>query len=246
MHTDPAQPRSPPTPSPRHLQSRANTGLLVIALFSLLGMLVYFLWAGYREAVRDAEVTTRNLVQVIESRVHSDIARIDGILDFIAKEIPPEQLNQPAVVAQQVAMSARMQSLLAKFPGVAVVNIFDAGGYLRYSSSAATLPFSIADRPFFKQLQDDARIDLVFSDAIISRSTGQWSLILLRRGGCHQIGQLGRALGKSRTWVKSPCFAHKVIHSLCGQRRKGFPIIDLGCIPNLKLSFRMQPASAPA
>jgi len=180
MHTDPAQPRSPPTPSPRHLQSRANTGLLVIALFSLLGMLVYFLWAGYREAVRDAEVTTRNLVQVIESRVHSDIARIDGILDFIAKEIPPEQLNQPAVVAQQVAMSARMQSLLAKFPGVAVVNIFDAGGYLRYSSSAATLPFSIADRPFFKQLQDDVRIDLVFSDAIISRSTGQRSLILLR------------------------------------------------------------------
>jgi hypothetical protein len=70
------------------------------------------------------------------------------------------------------------------------------------------------------------------------------SLILFRVGCCREIGQGSQMLGKSRAWTLSTRFAHKVIHKICGQWQKRFPIIDLGAFPQMIPSFLAQLALA--
>jgi PAS domain S-box-containing protein len=167
--------------------------LLSAALFCLLAMLSYFLWETHRQEVEAAERTTHNLVQVIESRVHGDFKRIEGVLEFIARELPPEQWQQANTAANAPQVSRHLVNLLAKFQDVAALNLFDASGALLYSSNPGTEKFSIADRAFFPALLNSPDGKLVFSDTQISRSTGYWSLVAIRavRGSTGQI--LGHA-----------------------------------------------------
>jgi PAS domain S-box-containing protein len=161
-------------------ESRSYRALLVITLAGLLLVLAYFLAASHRQAVLDAETTTRNLVQVIESQVHGDFERATALLDFIAAEVLPAQMEQAAVATHARILSARMARLLEKFSQVSVLNLFDARGELLYSSNPATGHFRIADRPFFAPLRDDPLAGFVFSDAQVSRSIGHWALVINR------------------------------------------------------------------
>ena len=154
--------------------------LLGAALFCLLAMLSYFLWETHRQDVEAAERTTHNLVQVIESRVQGDFKRIEGVLEFVSREVPPERWQQTAVAANAAPVSHQLASLLAKFQDVAALNLFDAAGDLLYSSNPGTEQFSIADRAFFPELLQSPNGKLVFSDTQISRSTGYWSLVAIR------------------------------------------------------------------
>ncbi|CAK0777528.1 histidine kinase [Gammaproteobacteria bacterium] len=169
----------PSTASPTGRQTHIHLGLLGATLIGLIAMLGYFLWASYRQAVQSAEVTTRNLVQVMESRLHGDLERTEGILAFLASDVQPAQMQQDAVASHQASLSARMASLRVKFPEVAVTNLFDAGGDLLYSSNPATAKFNFTDRPFFKPLRDNPKAGVLFSQ-LISRSTGQRALVLAR------------------------------------------------------------------
>ena len=161
-------------------QTRSYLALLVITLAGLLVVLAYFLAASHRQAVLDAETTTRNLVQVIESQVRGDFDRATALLDFIATEVLPAQMEQAAVTAHTRILSARMARLLEKFSQVSVLNLFDARGELLYSSNPATGHFRISDRPFFEPLRDDPLAGFVFSDAQVSRSIGHWALVINR------------------------------------------------------------------
>lgn len=154
--------------------------LLGAALFCLLVMLCYFLWETHRRAVEAAERTTHNLVKVIESRVQGDFKRIEGVLEFVARELPPADWQQTVVARQAPQVSHQLASLVAKFQDVVALNLFDAAGNLLYSSNPGTARFSIADRAFFPDLQKSANGELFFSDTQISRSTGYWSLATIR------------------------------------------------------------------
>ncbi|MFZ4535978.1 hypothetical protein, partial [Propionivibrio sp.] len=161
-------------------RTRVYLGLLTAALACLLVMLAYLLWAGRHQAVQAAEVSTRNLVLAMESRVHGDFERASAVLDFIVAEVLPEQMQQSAVATNNATQSARMAGLLEKFPQVAVTNLFDAQGDLLYSSSPATPRFNITDRAYFNPLRDDPKAGIIFTEALISRSTGHWALGLVR------------------------------------------------------------------
>ena len=60
-------------------------GLLAAALAPLLGLLAYFLYASHRQVIHSTTITARNLVQVIESSLSDDFARMDGVLRFVAR-----------------------------------------------------------------------------------------------------------------------------------------------------------------
>jgi hypothetical protein len=70
------------------------------------------------------------------------------------------------------------------------------------------------------------------------------SLILFGLHGCREMVQGSRMSEKSRTWAWAVQLAHKVIHMMCGQRRKHFLIINLGGVAETDPSFRPQLASA--
>jgi len=175
----------PTHPSPASTSSSAGVSFFrQIQLFVglglvLLAMLGYFIWAGYQQAVLLAEVSTRNLAQVIESRVSSDFSRIDSVLSYLASEYQPEALKQmPA--AERAEHSRHLAQLIGNFSAIGGAFIFDADGVLQLSSDPNVKPFRITDRPHFQTLRDSPQTDVVFSDALIARSSGKWSLIYSR------------------------------------------------------------------
>jgi PAS domain S-box-containing protein len=178
-NTAQATPGPPPPAAAQGLHVRTyvfSVGLAVAFLAVLLG---YFLWESHRQALSEAETTTRNLVQVIESRLHGDLDRVSGILDFVAGEFSAVAVS--SLPARDKALhAAHLPSLLRRFPAVAQINVFDTAGDLQLSSNPATQRFNIADRPSFKPLRDDPQAGLIFSDAQISRSTGHRALVISR------------------------------------------------------------------
>ena len=139
-------------------------------------MFGYFLHASHQQAIHAAEVSTRNLVSLIESRVSSDMARINGTLAFIAREMLPQQVQRLSTV-ERTAESSRLSQIVSNFPAIAGIYIFDQAGMLILSSSPYTEPFSIADRPHFQMLRDMPHVQNNFSEALIARATGKWSLV---------------------------------------------------------------------
>ncbi|MCF8167029.1 MAG: PAS domain S-box protein, partial [Rhodoferax sp.] len=148
-------------------------------------------------------VATQNLVGVIESRVSGDLARVEGILEFIAQDVPPQQLLPGAAATHGAAMSRRLAALIGRFDDLAVANVFDASGGLLYSSNPAAPQFSMADRPFFKELTSDPKRLWYFTDATVSRSSGQLALILIRNIHDSQ----GRLVGFASAVINLDAFA---------------------------------------
>lgn len=161
-------------------RNRSSTVTIGLGIGCLIALLAYFVWNGRQEAIHAAEVTTQNLVLVIESRLNGDIERATSILSFIADETKPQEMLQTAVPTNKRRISAQMANLLKSFPAVAVTNLFDAEGMLLYSSNPDVTSFTIADRPFFAALRDDPKAGFQFSDVQIARSTGQLALVLAR------------------------------------------------------------------
>ena len=153
--------------------------LVVAALLCFLLMIGYFLWTSYQHAIVEAESKTRNLVVVIESRLSSEFSRVDGMLTFIAQESNSEPFHNRSVAVSAVK-AQHLVRMMASFPQLAGLNVFDVYGMLQMSSDPNVKPYSIADRPHFQALRDNPQTSLVFSEPLMSRSTGKWSLIQAR------------------------------------------------------------------
>lgn len=153
---------------------------LKLSLAFLLALLTYFLYDRYREAEADAVSQTRNLVQVVESRLAGDFARVDSVLAYIASQVSAADLQATPPTAVQDAQRQGLVALQASFPMAGILTIFDAQGTLRYSSLPDQKSVNIADRSHFRRLRDNPKAIIVFSDAEIARTTGQWSIVQAR------------------------------------------------------------------
>jgi len=75
-------------------------------------------------------------------------------------------------------MDRQLDLHMRDFPELSAVRIFDAAGDMLYTSASAdTRRTNIADRPYFKQLRDDPRAELVFSEVLVARASGRASII---------------------------------------------------------------------
>ena len=153
---------------------------LLAALALLLALLAFFVQDRYRQAQADAAATTRNLVQLIESHLSSDFARVDGILGYIASGFSEDDLHPALPNAAQVVRQQRLAALQASFSMIGGLSVFDAQGALLYASDPSLKGISIADRPHFQRLRDDPLAQLVFSEAQVARTTGRWSIVMVR------------------------------------------------------------------
>lgn len=171
---------------------------LKLSLVLLLALLVYFLYDRYRQAEVTAAEQTNNLVQVVESRLAGDFARVDGVLAYIASQVSADDLQASPPAAAQEAQRQRLVDLHASFPMAGLLTIFDAHGTLRYASNPNQKSINIADRSHFRRMRDDPKVIVTFSDAEIARTTGQWSIIqarALRDGQGRFLGSVNAVIG---------------------------------------------------
>ena len=127
--------------------------LVVVALLIFLMMIGYFLWASYQHAIVEAEIETRNLVGIIESRLSSEFSRVDGMLTFIAYGVQSDPFHSRSAAVSAVQTQHLVQ-MVKSFPQLAGLFAFDADGTLQMSSNPNVKPYSIADRPHFQTLRD--------------------------------------------------------------------------------------------
>ena len=171
-----AQPRS----TDRHQRRKLIVllGAVVLAAMLLLG---YLIWSGYQEAIHAAETTTRNYAAIIEARLDATLRRADAEVQVLARTLPVAALNQQAAPRYARAFDAELDSRLANFEELAGLRIFDANGDVLYTSArASALRAQISDRSYFRLLRDNPQAGLVFSEVLVSRSTGRPSMIAAR------------------------------------------------------------------
>ena len=77
----------------REMRSPIPSVLLGVALVILTALLTYQLWLSYDNQVRAAEVSTRNLASIFETRLDMTLHRTDADLVAFAKDIPVAALE---------------------------------------------------------------------------------------------------------------------------------------------------------
>jgi PAS domain S-box-containing protein len=197
----------------KRMRSRRPGGLLLMALLLLLLLLAYQLWLSYRDHVNTAEINTRNLAAIFETRLDATLRRTDADLKALASDIPLAALNQKAVPRYEREVNAHLDGRLFNVEEMAGYRVHDANGDTLYTSDSARVQrVNIADRPYFRRVRDDPGAGLVFSDVITSRSTGRQVLVIARA----LRDERGKFMG--------------IVHGLLelGYYRQQFQALDLG------------------
>ena len=146
---------------------------IMVVTFSSL-----FAWSEYQRTITDAEKLTQNFSKLLEIRFENILSRTISILDFQAHEYPEAVLTQSSVQKNKSTINANIQRLVQNFPEISNAYIFDANGDLLYSSDENPPKINLADRPFFMTLKEKQTDDVVFSDAMLARTTNRWSMIM--------------------------------------------------------------------
>lgn len=163
------------------MRSRLPSVVLAAALLILILLLSYQLWLSYDNQVRAAEVGTRNLASIFETRLDMTLHRTDADLVAFAKDIPAAALSQKSVPLYAREINAKLDSRLFSVEEMAGYRVHDANGDTLYSSdSAHTQRVNISDRAYFKALRENPDLGLVFSDVVTGRSTGKQILVIVR------------------------------------------------------------------
>jgi PAS domain S-box-containing protein len=150
--------------------------LTAVLMLLVLAVLTYQMWQSRQDTIRHAESTTRSLTDLLEVRIASDFQRLDGLLGYAASEFASHRLlSLPNT--ERTERSKQLARLIANFPAVASVNVFDAEGLLQVSSQPDKNPFSIADRPHFQAMQNNTQVRTMFADPLLSRSTDKLAIV---------------------------------------------------------------------
>ena len=117
---------------------RSPVWLTTLLMLMVLAVLTYQMWQSRQDKIRHAESATGSLTALLEVRIANDFQRLDGLLGFAASEFSPDRLAAMPQ-AELAIQSPRLARLIADFPAVAGVYVFDAQGQLQLSSQLREL-----------------------------------------------------------------------------------------------------------
>lgn len=127
----------------REMRSPIPSVLLGVALVILTALLTYQLWLSYDNQVRAAEVSTRNLASIFETRLDMTLHRTDADLVAFAKDIPVAALEQKNVPIYAREINAKLDSRLFSIEEMAGYRVHDANGDTLTAPTAHILSASI-------------------------------------------------------------------------------------------------------
>jgi len=162
------------------MKTFGTTKLLLLAT-ALVTLIVIAAATFYLEQRRNhyrqfARITTSNLVQALNNNVFGDIERVDIVLHSTADELT--ELKWQKMGVSQV--NGYLEHNRSRVQDVDFFRIADVNGDVRYGIDPK-IKLNIADRDFFIAQKNYPSAGLVISKPVISRSTGKWSIFLMRR-----------------------------------------------------------------
>jgi len=165
--------------------------VFVVLSVAAAALTAFFQWQSYRSVVALAEHRTRNITLLFNDQLDQTFKRIDMVLEVNANDFPAEIMAQQAIAQNRDSVSLRMRHLIEKADSISGTYFFDAQGDMLYTSDPSAKAANVADRSFFKTLRNHPDTRLAFSDALVARTTGRWSIVVARA----VRGDDGRFLG---------------------------------------------------
>jgi PAS domain S-box-containing protein len=199
----------------RQLLSFMGIMTLVAAVF--VGLML----ASFKDVQEDSDRDLRNLSEVIGTNVEDALRRAEGDLGAVGQLLQPDDLAGTPSSARRDDFNTILADHLRLFPEVSNFYVYDADGATLFRAGRASTQFSVADSPWFRQLKDDAGLEMVISDVEPSRGTGMPSVVLalpLRTQG-------GKWQGVVAAWVNLEHFQSQIdrlkmgVHGLVSVRR---------------------------
>ena len=169
------------------LLAQHNTAYKPLATITLVAVLVvgsllgFLLWSGHTEAFRSAEINSRNLAWMLESRLDTTMRRVETVIEVTADSFPREAAQKAWVPHYAPLINPNLDAQLSRFPELSGLRFYDANGDLLYSSTSDLVPHvNIADRAYFKEAQTRQEDETIFSKVIVSRVNGRRILVMAR------------------------------------------------------------------
>lgn len=183
----------PPQPKTlKHMKQVSTTFRKYLSLTMLSGiaglagiaiMLVTSLANEYRETDKHVQFEMENISRLLEEHTLSTVQKVDLMLRELQVHVRPGDMRMKRAANNKRAkeLHTMLEARLETLPEVSVFLLTNANGE-HIHSSLATLPqIDISDRAHFQRARDDPAAGLVISVPVISRSTGKWTLALVRR-----------------------------------------------------------------
>jgi diguanylate cyclase (GGDEF)-like protein/PAS domain S-box-containing protein len=164
-------------PGLQGLFPRLLAGLLLLNLLVVLlaGWSLSQSRRMYRERVA---VETRNLARLLDHDISTLLQFTDRLLQSTVTEV---ERRLAAGRPEAPALNAYIERQMRLLPDLNGLRVADAQGTLRYGRGLAGGPGpSIADRPYFQQLQREPGVGVVLSPPVLGRVSGLWALSMAR------------------------------------------------------------------
>ncbi len=151
---------------------RSRQKLIFFGLACLfLCLVAYQLNASYRTARASAQTQVSNLALVLESKLSADLMAADRTVTEMAASIAPEAMRQNRAGLYAAQVTQRLKTDVHDISSASALRYFDVNGDRLYTSIENETTINIADRPFFRQLQQGSGSATVFSDVSLGRIT---------------------------------------------------------------------------
>ena len=151
---------------------RSRQKLIFLALACLfLCLVAYQLDASYRTARASAQTQVSNLALVLESKLSADLQAAEHAVSEMASSIAPEAMRQDRTGLYAAQLTQKLKADVHDISSASALRYFDVHGDRLYTSIENETTINIADRPFFRQLQQGSGSATVFSDVSLGRIT---------------------------------------------------------------------------
>ena len=146
-------------------------GVALINLF-VFGMVTFSLYRSFGEYEERAEVTARNLSQMLAQDIGREFEKIDITLSSAADEIE-RQLAHGGI--DRTALNAFLERLQRRVPEVISMRTIDASGIVRYGRGVdLDTQLNNSDREYFTRQRDNPDAGPVVSRPVFARIDKQW------------------------------------------------------------------------
>lgn len=157
---------------------RLLIGVMLFNLFTI-GLAWWTIRQQYDLHHEQAEVSTFNLAQALESQLHGQIRANEMALFAVQDELYRQRAHGKIDTS---GLNRYIEQVRTRLPGIDAIRITDAQGFLQYGSDVKPAArVSLADRPHFIGLRDDAKAGLVISKPQLSRANNKMVIVLARR-----------------------------------------------------------------
>lgn len=159
-----------------------KTSFASIFMFACLGIVAFAgmsLWQSHQQYKKGAEITTRNLCNVLSDNLISSYQKIDiavlGVKDEVEREFASGGIDGPR-------LEAFIKHRIEWIPVLFALRTANTEGIIDHGNKVVPgSRISVADRDYFIRLKSDPDAGLVFSKPLTGRVTGYSAIILARR-----------------------------------------------------------------